>query len=299
MPRRVRIAWIVAGMLAGTAMADANTAQYDDWYPPTPIRLSSDADAPSGAPPAPRSGPESPISFDYLELLWDDTKEVVTEPARWDRDDWRNFGLISGGLIVSMAVLDKPIRDAAQKHRSSSSDNFFKNIEKFGTKQYGLPVLLGFYGYGAIADNYDAKATALDGFSASVLSALVTSTIKGVVGRARPNTGLGPHYFAPLSGNTSFPSGHATGAFAFASSIAGHYDDVWVATTAYTIASLVGIARIHLDAHWASDVVAGGLIGGLIGHHLVEFNRQWRDSRSPLVPIVGTDGKQLLLTWEY
>ena len=40
--------------------------------------------------------------------------------------------------------------------------------------------------------------------------------------------------------------------------IAAHYDNVWVDASAYTIASLVGVARIHLNAHWASDVVAGG-----------------------------------------
>jgi membrane-associated phospholipid phosphatase len=68
------------------------------------------------------------------------------------------------------------------------------------------------------------------------------------------------------------PSGHATGAFAFASVIAGHYDSPWVATTATRSPRWSVVARIEQDAHWASDVVAGGLIGGLIGHHLVEFN---------------------------
>ncbi|HEV2606557.1 MAG TPA: phosphatase PAP2 family protein [Xanthomonadaceae bacterium] len=243
--------------------------------------------------------PESPISIDYLKLLWADTKETATAPLGWDRDDWRNFGLISGGLIVTMAVLDKPVRDAAQRNRSTSSDRFFRNIEKFGTKQYGLPLLAGFYGYGALADDYEAKTVALDGFSASILSSLVTSTIKGVVGRKRPNTGLGPHYFVPFQGDYSFPSGHATRAFAFASVIATHYDSPWVDATVYGVAGLVGLARIQLDAHWASDVVGGALIGGLIGHHLVNFNREWRAQHSAFVPTLSTDGQRLLLSWEF
>jgi membrane-associated phospholipid phosphatase len=255
-------------------------------------------DAP--APHVPASGPEFPISLDYAKLLWADTVETVTTPFHWDRDDWRTAGLIGGGLVLTGAFLDKPIRDAAQRNRSSGSDRFFKDIEKFGTKQYELPVAVGFYAYGALADNYEAKAVALDGFSASVIASLVTSGIKGIVGRKRPNTGLGPHAFHPFQGDYSFPSGHATGAFAFASVIAAHYDDVWVDASAYTIASLVGVARIHLDAHWTSDVIAGGLIGGLIGHHLVEFNRRWRaENESSLMPTLGTDGSQLTLSWSF
>ncbi len=259
------------------------------------------ADTPPAAAPGPAQPrePEGVFSVDYLKVIWSDTKETVTQPWQWDGDDWRKFGLISGGLVLTGAFLDKPIRDAAQSNRSTSSDNFFKDIEKFGTKQYGLPVLVGFYAYGAIADDYRSKTVALDGFSASVISALVTSTIKGVVGRARPNTGLGPHHFAPFQGDYSFPSGHATGAFAFASVIAAHYDSPWVATTAYTIASLVGVARIHLDAHWTSDVIAGGLIGGLIGHHLVEFNEELRSKYPESAPTLGTDGNQLTLSWAF
>jgi membrane-associated phospholipid phosphatase len=256
-------------------------------------------DAPPSTPyPARPSEPEGFISVDYLKVIWSDTKEIATEPLHWDRDDWSEAGLIGGGLLLTGAFLDKPIRDAAQRNRSKSSDRFFTDIQKFGTKQYELPVFAAFYVYGEFADNYEAKTTALDGLSASVISALATSTIKGIVGRARPNTGLGPHHFSPFQSNYSFPSGHATGAFAFASVIAAHYDNVWVDATAYTVASLVGLARIQLDAHWTSDVIAGGLIGGLIGHHLVEFNRTLRAKYS-MAPTVGTDGNELTFNWSF
>jgi membrane-associated phospholipid phosphatase len=264
------------------------------------VLAEADTTAPASglASGAAKTGPEGWISVDYAKLLWDDTKETATSPLRWDADEWRNFGLITGGLAISVAFLDKPIRDAAQRSRSSSADDFFRNIEKFGTKQYGLPVLAGFYAVGLVADDYNAKTVALDGFSASVIGSLTTSVFKGIAGRARPNSGLGPHHWNLFGGDQSFPSGHATGAFAFASVIAGHYDSPWVATTAYTIASLVGVARIEQDAHWASDVVAGGLIGGLIGHHLVEFNKTWRENRE-LAPEIGTDGRQLTFSWKF
>jgi len=263
------------------------------------LLAAADTSAPADqAATATKTGPEGWISVDYAKLLWADTKETATGPLHWDADEWRSFGLISGGLAITIAFLDQPIRDAAQRSRSSSADDFFRNIEKFGTKQYGLPVLAGFYAVGLAADDYNAKTVALDGFSASVISSLTTSIFKGVAGRARPNTGLGPHHWNLFGGDQSFPSGHATGAFAFASVIAGHYDSPWVATTAYTIASLVGVARVEQDAHWASDVITGGLIGGLIGHHLVDFNETWRENHE-LAPELGTHGRELTLSWKF
>jgi membrane-associated phospholipid phosphatase len=278
--------------------ADAHAAAADDWYSPELlVRIETDPEERKPAVPPPVEGP---ISVDYAKLLWADTVEVATGPLHWDHDEWRDFALITGGLVLTTAVLDKPIRNLVQRNRSRSSDRFFKDIEKFGTKQYGLPVLAGFYGYGALENDNEAKAVALDGFSASIISALATSTIKGVVGRRRPNTGRGPQSFSPFQGDYSFPSGHATGAFAFASTIATHYEDIpWVVGTSYGIAGLVGLARIELNAHWASDVVAGSLIGGVIGHHLVHFNEQWREQHSAFTPKISTNGQQLLFSWEF
>ncbi|MBS0581610.1 MAG: phosphatase PAP2 family protein [Proteobacteria bacterium] len=262
----------------------------------TPVLAESDP-APSAADGSPE--PESLVSLDYLKLIWADAGETAYAPFRWNADDWREAGLIGGVVVLTAAVLDRPIRTAVQHGRSASSDRFFTRVQRFGTKQYGLPVLALFYGYGELRGNYEAQAVALDGLSASLISALVTSSIKGIVGRARPYTWLGPHHFSPFQGNYSFPSGHATGAFTFASVIATHYDSVWVDATAYGVAGLVAAARVRLDAHWTSDVIAGGLIGGLIGHHLVQFNRELRATHSSMAPALETDGQQLMLTWRF
>jgi membrane-associated phospholipid phosphatase len=299
----MRLGGLLLVAVCGVCNAAPTASMNDDaWlFDPVGAVLAAADTAAAASDPAPaasKTGPEGFISVDYAKLLWDDTKETATGPLHWDAGDWRNFGLITGGLAISVAFLDKPIRDAAQRSRSSSADNFFSNVQKFGTKQYGLPVLAGFYVVGLAVDDYNAKTVALDGFSASVISALTTSVFKGISGRARPNSGLGPHHWNLFGGDQSFPSGHATGAFAFASVIAAHYDNPWVATVSYTIASLVGVARIEQDAHWASDVVAGGLIGGLIGHHLVEFNKTWRENNE-LAPEIGTDGRQLTFSWKF
>jgi membrane-associated phospholipid phosphatase len=92
------------------------------------------------------------------------------------------------------------------------------------------------------------------------------------VGRSRPIDEHGPFSFDSFHGEHSFPSGHATQAFAGASVIATHYDSMWVGAVSYGAAALIGLSRIEGDAHWTSDVLAGAMLGIGIGHALVGWN---------------------------
>ncbi|MEA2165892.1 MAG: hypothetical protein QOK37_4019 [Thermoanaerobaculia bacterium] len=102
---------------------------------------------------------------------------------------------------------------------------------------------------------------------------IVTPLLKRAFGRARPIQNEGSHSFHPLQSHyESFPSGHATNAFAFATAVAGHYDGWVVPTIVYTIASGVAVSRVNDHVHFASDVVAGALIGravakGILARH--------------------------------
>ena len=112
-------------------------------------------------------------------------------------------------------------------------------------------------------------------------AAIVTFTIKGFAGRARPYTyavnqetaydfraGRGFPHREPYS---SFPSGHATGSFAFASAITAETSRHWpararlIGVLAYGGALLDGVSRVYRDTHWPSDVAAGALVGTLSG----------------------------------
>ena len=56
--------------------------------------------------------------------------------------------------------------------------------------------------------------------------------------------------------------------------------------TSYSIASLVGLARIYHQAHFASDVVAGAMIGTLVGKSVVSYNNDLRSGKVVLLPDV-------------
>jgi len=220
----------------------------------------------------------------YPELLLDDIKHVIAAPARWEKPEWQNLGLAALAVAGTAAIIDRPLRDAMR--RQSGNSRFMRDVEPFGA-EYSLGVLGGFYLAGAMEGNDKAMAVAQDGLAASLIaSGMVTPALKYVAGRSRPRENNGITHFRPFSGASSFPSGHTTQAFAVASVISTHYEETWVKCSAYTVAGLVGVARSYHDAHFASDVLAGALIGTLVGQSVVAYNQPRRSRQIALLPEV-------------
>jgi membrane-associated phospholipid phosphatase len=59
--------------------------------------------------------------------------------------------------------------------------------------------------------------------------------------------------------SSSFPSGHAASAFAFATG-AGNAQPV-LSSPLRAVATLVGYSRVHTGVHYPADVLAGAFIG--------------------------------------
>ena len=119
--------------------------------------------------------------------------------------------------------------------------------------------------------NRAVRALAVAGAESSVVNA----ALKAVVGRPRPASAdlrLGDN-IVPLREPTtsSFPSGHTLAAFC-AATVLSEPDDLSGNALLFACAGLIGISRIHLRAHHASDVLGGMAIGtvlGLVGRRLV------------------------------
>lgn len=222
----------------------------------------------------------------YPGIVVDDVRHVLTSPSRWQEKEWHEFGIAAISVVGVAAIIDRPVQDEMRRHAPNNS-GFMLTVERFGA-EYSVGVLGGFFLAGAMG-NETAAAVALDGVAASLIaSGMITPAIKTVTGRARPRENVGTAKFQPFnvgySFNSSFPSGHTTEAFALASVIAGHYEETWVACASYSVAGLVGAARSYHDAHFASDVLAGALIGTLVGKSVVAHNKQMRSGQMALLP---------------
>lgn len=93
-------------------------------------------------------------------------------------------------------------------------------------------------------------------------TAVASKIIKQAVNRTRPFDKY-PDKVIKLStgGSPSFPSGHTSNAFAFATSMSLAFPKWYVIAPTYTWAGLVAFSRLHLGVHYPSDVAAGMIIG--------------------------------------
>jgi membrane-associated phospholipid phosphatase len=260
--------------------------------------------APGDTSPDARGGSASPMSEGYLfnadygRLLLKDTGHVLTAPAHWERDDWQNFGLVSLGIVGS-ALLDRQIQIWTQDHQSNTQDNIARIFEPFGA-EYSAAVIGAFYIGGLATDDVNARTVAQDSISASLIAAgIITPALKVIAGRNRPSADQGAYDFHPFNGGASFPSGHATQAFAVASVISAHYEPVWIKVSAYSVASLVGYARIYHNQHFLSDVVAGAAIGTVVGHSVVRLNDDRRGSGLAFAPLMDGDTQGLTVVYRF
>lgn len=89
--------------------------------------------------------------------------------------------------------------------------------------------------------------------------------LKPFIDEARPPAVLGDavHVIGPSYRHDSFPSGHATAAFAIGGLYALGWSSRAVALAAIAIATLVAISRCVVGVHWPLDILAGAIGGWL------------------------------------
>lgn len=115
--------------------------------------------------------------------------------------------------------------------------------------------------------------------------ALAVTALKAGFGRARPD----PAFAALVQDGLSFPSGHASMSAVFYLTVGvlvaqrhGRWRErAFLIAAAVFMAVLIGITRVMLGVHWASDVLAGWAFGAGWAALWFCIAAQLRDARSP------------------
>jgi undecaprenyl-diphosphatase len=95
--------------------------------------------------------------------------------------------------------------------------------------------------------------------AADLAAELLSDLGKAIIPRHRPFE----HQLGPPSTTHSFPSGHAATSFACATVLA-HYAPRY-RVPFFVLASLIAFSRVYNGMHYPTDVLAGALLGVLVG----------------------------------
>jgi len=209
---------------------------------------------------------------------------------------WIQGAIAIAAVVLSMAFLDSPAFDFASGLPPWLVDLFYE-ITDFGRSGWILAPVGGLIVVIAVlaSPRLDYMTRAVLAmvatrlgyvFIAVGLPGLLSTIVKRWIGRVRPSA-LGPFAYEPFSWRSefaSFPSGHATTAFAALVAIGAIFPRA--RPLLWTYALLIAASRVVVVAHYPSDVIAGAAVGAF-GALWV---RDWFAVRR-LGFHVGTDGR--------
>ena len=116
---------------------------------------------------------------------------------------------------------------------------------------------------GLTSDERADQAIVLSAFL-GVESLVVNQGVKRLFRRNRPTPSGDERYAMRRPSTSSFPSGHASSAFAAASLLTA-WGGRRSAPLWFGVASVVGLSRAYVRIHHASDVVGGAVLGLVLG----------------------------------
>ena len=204
-------------------------------------------------------------------------------------------------MVGGVFAADRGLRTTVRHNTNSTGLDVADGFSRLGSAGGLLAVNGAAMALGYLGESYGGstklKEAGLIGLEAEAFALIISVGLKQLIGRSRPGLEQGSTTFSPVTtpGSTSgtgilqeitspvrekstgrfrpfggagaFPSAHATAGFAVATVFAERYD--WpVGVVAYGLAAAVSASRVYNDQHFASDVVAGALIGWGIGHFL-------------------------------
>lgn len=192
--------------------------------------------------------------------------DLFSQPAHFNSKDWI---VVSSTLSLTAAAffIDEDIQKIALENKGAFGDALFK-IDDYYHIEFMAASIAALYIYGIAAKNENVRSLGLKLTEAAVYSSTITLLSKFILGRQRPANSDDAVNFTPLNTSwdfTSLPSGHSTLSFSYSTIMASAYNNFFWKFGWYSLAALVGMARVYHNAHWFSDVLLGAAIGYFVG----------------------------------
>jgi membrane-associated phospholipid phosphatase len=179
--------------------------------------------------------------------IWED----FTLPIH--NEDSQKVLIFGGGAVLLAAAFKQSLGKRIQRELKEDQPLCCHITRSGNTFLQIFPNIIYSFGFGIsylFSDNETSKLRAIGMAKATLYSGIVTDVLKPIIREQRPNG----------TSNNSFPSGHSTTAFAFASFVASEHP-WYIGVPAYTMATFVGFCRMHDNHHYLHDVLAGATIG--------------------------------------
>ena len=174
-----------------------------------------------------------------------EARTALPEPEGW----WAEVNSLDLAVYAAIAATPTPTLDGFFRGLSRAADN-----SKLWIASAAVLATIGGPG---------GRRAAVNGLtSVAVTSAVVNLVLKPLGRRHRPDRAT---HHVPITRQvtmprtTSFPSGHAASASAFATGVASAAPEAGIPLS--TAATLVGYSRVHTGVHYPIDVIAGSLTG--------------------------------------
>ena len=249
-------------------------AQKGGGLPDSPSQSSTRPPRDDAASPASREVSWASLPRDFLrdqKLIWFTFPNQLAHGRHWLPT------LTISGATAGLIVADPHVMPYFQSH-SRNLDPLNDTFDSYITtaEVIAVPTTLMIAGY-AREDRYQVGTAILAG-EAYGDSAIVDLAVKAITRRQRPSdvpVGADFHgtFFnggkSPFKGS-SFPSGHAAGAFSVATVVASRYHNHrWVPWLAYGFATAVSFSRVTTSSHFPSDVFLGATLGYAVTRYAV------------------------------
>jgi len=217
--------------------------------------------------PTPSPSPAPSLEKKFISNILRDQRAIWTSPFSARRSDikWMlPLGISTGVLFGTDRNTSAELVEGGS-HQTRL--NISHNIARAGSFYSVIGAAAGFYLVGRAKNDQRARETGLLGAEALIDANIVTAALKLATQRPRPDFDNGRGRFR-ADGN-SFPSGHATNAWALATVIAQEYKHrPLIKWGAYSLAAAVSISRYTGRNHFLSDALVGSAIGFGIGRYV-------------------------------